>query len=126
MKQQRIDRAKPAKAPEIIDTRQPNVPEPPTVDPAVANLPLRTVFYMEVGDMEQKQIQLLIQHVNELYSGSKGGIHYVIPIRHGKVGSDIMFEQEFLRVVKEMCEIKDGEIVLKDGAQEATILRHTI
>jgi hypothetical protein len=126
MRQQRIDRHKPQTAPQIIDDRQPKIPPPPTVDPAVADLPLRTVLYVEVGDMEPAKIQLLVQSINEMYEGAKGGLHYVVPIRGGKIGSDVMFEAEFLRVVRELCEIKDNQIILKDGAQECNITRYQV
>lgn len=124
---QRIERKKPTAAPQIIDTRQPkSVPPPPPVDPAVANLPLRTVFFMEVGDMEPAKVQLLVQEANKMYEGSRGGIHYVLPVRHGKLRSDIVFEAEWERVVRETCEIRDGQICLKDGATECQIVRTNI
>lgn len=124
---QRIERKKPAAAPQIIDTRQPKpLPPAPPVDPAVANLPLRTVFLMEVGDMEVAKVQLLVQEASKMYEGARGGIHYVLPVRHGKLRSDIYFENEFLEVVRKMCEVKDGEIVLKDGATECNIVRTSI
>ncbi len=126
MKQQRIERSKPAKAPQIIDNRQPTVPDPPQIDPAIANLPLRTIMYLEVYNMDHKQVQLLIQHTNEMYKDAKGGIHYVIPVRHGCLGPDIIFEEEFLKVVNQTCEIKDGQIKLKDGAKECRIVREKV
>jgi hypothetical protein len=126
MRQQRIERHKPQTAPQIIDERQPKVPEPPQVDPAYANLPLRTVLLVEVGAMEPPAIQLLIQEINRVYTGAKGGIHYIIPIRDGKIGSDIVFESEWERIVQETCEIHDGKIRLKDGAQNCIIQRQVI
>ncbi len=126
MKVQRIARNKPAIAPQIIDERQPNIPPPPQIDPAIANLPLRTVLMVEVADMDSTHVQLLVQEINKVYEGARGGIHYVIPIRHGCIGSDILFESEFLNVVRNMCEVKDGEIVLKDGATDCHIIRQTI
>lgn len=124
---QRIERKKASTAPQIIDTRQPKaVPPAPPVDPAVANLPLRTVFLMEVGDMEPAKVQLLVQEANKMYEGVRGGIHYVLPVRHGKLRSDIVFEQEWLEVVRKTCEVKDGQIVLKDGATECHIVRQNI
>lgn len=122
MKQQRIANPKSTKAPQIIDTRQPKL------DPQVeaSKVPVRTVCYVEVRDMAPAQVQLLIQEINKVYETSRGGIHYAIPIRHGKIGSDMEFEAEFLATVKKICEVKDGEIVLRDGAQECTIVREHI
>lgn len=124
---QRIERTRPAAAPQIIDNRHPkSVPQPEPVDPAVANLPLRTIFLMEVGQMEPAKVQLLVQQANEMYDGARGGIHYVLPVRNGRIGSDIVFESEFLSIVEKVCEVKDGQIVLKDGATECNIVRQSI
>ncbi len=123
---QRMERIRKSKAPQIIDNRSPKPLDLPPVDQATANLPLRTVFFMEVGAMEPAKVQLLIQQANEMYEGAKGGIHYVLPVRDGKIRSDIVFEGEWLAIVKETCEIKDGQIVLKDGASECQIVRNSI
>jgi hypothetical protein len=126
MRAQRIERNNSTKAPQIIDERQPTIPEPPKVDPAVAHIPVRTVFLMEVGDMAPEQIQYLVQEINKVYSESKGGVHYVLPVRHGKIGSDLLFEVEWERVVQDTCEIRDGQIKLKEGAQDCQIVRQNI
>lgn len=125
MRQQHIQKKSPKAEPQIIDERRRELPEIP-IDPAAANKPVRAVFYVEVGDMETLRVQLLVQEINRQYSGARGGVHYVVPIRHGKIGTDIAFEQEFLDVVNKMCEIKDGKIVLKDGAEDVHIVRETI
>jgi hypothetical protein len=126
MKQQRIERNKSNKAPEIIDNRQPKVPELPAVSPDVANLPLRTVFYVEVKDMEPAQVQYLVQEINKVYAESRGGIHYVIPIRHGKISSDLEFEGEILATIRRICEVKDGQIVLRGDVAECQIIREQL
>ncbi len=126
---QRIERKKPNAAPKIIDNRQPKVvPPPPSVDPAVANIPLRTVFLMEVGDMETAKVQLLVQEVNAVYRDNRGGPHYVLAIRHGKIGSDLVFEDEWLAVVRDTCEFdrESNQIVLKEGAQQCRVVRTMI
>lgn len=125
MRQQKIIRGDKKKTPIIQDDRKHAVPEI-VVSPASADIPVRAVFYVEVGDMDQMRVQLLVTEVSKLYTGLKGGVHYVIPIRHGKIGSDIVFETEFLRVVNETCEIKDGEIKLRQGAQEVQVVRQQI
>jgi len=125
MKQQQVNKKSAKPGPQIIDNRQRAIPEI-QIDPSVANLPLRAVFYVEVGDMETLRIQLLVKEINRQYTGARGGVHYVVPIRHGKIGTDIVFEQEFLDVVNKMCEVKDGQIVLKDGATEVNVVRETI
>jgi hypothetical protein len=124
---QRIERNKPKTAPQIIDTRQLKViPQPAAVDPAIANLPLRTVLLLEVGDMEPAKVQLLVQEANKMYDGAKGGIHYVLPVRHGRIGTDVVFEGEWEKIVQETCEIRDGQIRLKDGAAECYVVRQRL
>src|SRR5262245_16912769 len=100
MKQQHTNRRPPQTVPQVIDQRR---PELPPIDPATANLPLRTIIFTEVGNMEPAQVQLLVQSINSMYEGARGGIHYVIPIRHGKIGTDVVFEAEFLAVVEKVC-----------------------
>lgn len=129
MRQQRIQRQQPKVTPEIVDNRTNILPESQKfeINPEFANLPIRSVTYLEVGEMPPAKVQLLIQEVNRVQENNKGGIHYVIPIRNGKIGTDIVFENEFLTVVREMCEINElGEIVLKNGATECHIIRNKL
>jgi hypothetical protein len=91
-----------------------------------SDIPIRAVLYVEVGDMAPEQVTLLLAALNDQYKNAKGGIHYIIPVRDGKIGPDIVFEEEFLIIVEKMCEIKNGKIVLKNGAQETQIVRKQI
>lgn len=125
MKQHKVIRNSRPKQPTIIDERKPHIPAL-NINPETANLPLRAVFYVEVGDMESFRVQHLVSEASKMYEGLKGGIHYVIPLRHGKISSDIVFEQEFERVVNELCEIHNGKIRLKNGAQDCVIVREQI
>lgn len=123
MKQQKINAKKPPKQPVVIDQRQPDIslPEIPN-----SNVPVRAVVFVEVGDMDQVRVQCLIQEINKIYRGSRGGIHYVIPVRDGKIRTDIVFENEFLDVVNQLCEIRDNKIVFQDDAAEVKVLRELI
>jgi hypothetical protein len=125
MRQQKIIRNDKKKSTIVHDDRKRSIPEL-EVNPLAADIPVRAVFYVEVGDMDQLRVQLLVSEVTKLYTGLKGGVHYVIPVRHGKIGSDIVFEEEFMRVVNEVCEIHKGEIRLKDGAQVCHVVRQQI
>mgnify|MGYP006283240245 FL=1 len=125
MKQQKVIKNNKPKTPIVMDDRPHKIPDI-EINPETANLPLRAVFYVEVGDMDQLRVQLLVSEVTKLYTNLKGGIHYVIPVRHGKIGSDIVFEEEFLKAVNDTCEIRDGKIVLKDGATKCHIVRTAI
>lgn len=127
-KSQKIERKKPKQGPIIYDERptpEPQIPQT-QVNPATANAPVRTINFVEVGDMVGKQLQLILQRLNQTHDTAQGGIHYFLPVRHGKIGSDILFEEEWLRVVKETCEVQDGEIVLKGGAKEVVVIRQRI
>jgi len=125
MRQQRINNKIKKSEPEIIDERSHKIPDI-QYDPQYANQPIRSVFYVEVGDMETNRVKLLMKELNKCYDSMRGGIHYIIPIRHGKIGTDIVFEAEFLNVVDQMCEIKDDKIVLKDGAKEVHVVRQSV
>jgi len=118
MKQQRIERNSQNKTPEIIDNRSPTT--------KATKVPLRTIHYMEVGDMDQQKVAMLVKQVGELYQGDDSETHYIIPIRHGKIGTDMAFETEWLEVVHKTCEIKDGKIVLKDGAKDVIVVRQQV
>jgi hypothetical protein len=126
VKQQKIKRDKPERQPTVIDERPPRAPAQITIDPKYANAPVRAVNYVEVGDMEVARIHIMLQELSAMHDSAVGGIHYFVPVRHGKISGDVVFEEEFLAVVNKMCEVKDGDIVLKDGAKEMLILREKI
>jgi len=88
--------------------------------------PVRAVLYVEVSDMPTEQVTLLLAALNDQYKNAKGGVHYIMPVRDGKIGPDITFEEEFLKIVEETCEIANGKIVLKNGAQETQIVRKQV
>lgn len=121
MRQQKIIKREQKPGVTKIDNRTPKL-----IDPAIANAPVRAVNFVEVRDMDPRQVQLMIQKLNSIHDTAVGGIHYFIPIRNGKIGSDILFEKEFLDVVEKVCEIKDGKIVLKDGAKEVIVIREKV
>ena len=128
IRSQKIKRNKPKQGPIVYDERPVSEPQilQSQFDPAKANAPVRTINFVEVGDMVGKQIQLILQQLNSTHDTAKGGIHYFLPVRHGKIGSDIVFEDEWIKVVSETCEIQDGAIVLKNGAKEVLVIRQKI
>lgn len=123
VKQQHIAKKKPKKSATVVDAR---TPKPLVVDPAIANKPVRSVNFVEVGDMDRKQVQLMIQELNKIHDTAKGGIHYFVPVRGGKITSDVVFENEWLDVVKKTCEVRDGEITLKGGATDVHVVRQQL
>jgi hypothetical protein len=125
-KSQKISRSKPKNTTTIIDERSPQLLNTQYSNPEIANAPVRTINFVEVGDMEGKQLQLILQRLNATHDTAKGGIHYFLPVRNGKIGSDLIFEEEFLNVVNQTCEVVGGEIQLKGGAKEVQIIRKKI
>ena len=96
------------------------------VDPKATTIPIRAVLYVEVGDMASEQVSLLSAAIADQYKKADGGVHYIMPVRDGKLGPDIVFEEEFLKIVNKMCEIKNGAIVLKGGAQKVQIVKERL
>jgi len=125
MRQQRITKNKPVTKVQVIDQRQKEIPIE-HLNPEIANAPIRTVNFVEVGGMSRQQVMILLDQLNKTHDTAKGGIHYVIPIRDGKIGTDILFEQEWLDVVRKTCEIQDGQIVLTGGAKQVTVIRQVV
>ena len=121
MKSQPIKKEAPKKHTIVLSNKTPKAPKMPVVPPGVT---LRTIHFIEVGDLAPGNIQLMVQELNATYNPAEQGIHFVIPVRHGKVGVDIVFEEEFLKIVHEVCEVADtGEIVLKGGARDVKVIR---
>lgn len=88
---------------------------------------VRTILYVEVGNSTTQQIQKLLA---ELQANAAASInshpHYFVPVRNGKITSDVVIEAEWEKVVRETCEIKDGQICLKDGAKNVQIIRESV
>ena len=118
MKKQIVTKQKQLKTVTLVDNR--TKPEQP------ADVAVRTVLYVEVGNMDTQQVASLVSQVSQMYQGNRGGIHYILPIRNGKIGADIFFESEWLKVAREICTVQDGQIQLKDGAAQIKVTRETI
>lgn len=133
-KSQKINRPKKKNQPIIYDERPAPPPTLPKTDISKINAPVRTVNFVEVGDMVGKQIQLILQRLNATHDTAKGGIHYFLPVRHGKIGSDIVFEEEFENIGKKLFEVVDengdpienATVRLKGGAKEIVVIRQKV
>jgi hypothetical protein len=129
MRARRIEKNSAVKQPTIINEKLDNLsaavaaPEMSAEILRTINQPIRTVVYVEVGDASQEQIMNLLRAVNEAYKSNEGGIHYVIPVRNGKLRTEIEFEQEFLETIRKICTIRDGQIVFTDGMKETVVIR---
>jgi hypothetical protein len=118
VRQQHVQRKQPAQQTQVIDVRS----RPPGAAAGSA-IPVRTVVYVEVGGADQDQVWELCRQYAASYQGSVHGPHYVIPVRGGRLGTEMEFEKQFLETVQELCEIQDGKIVLKGGALEVQVMR---
>ncbi len=126
MKSQHIPKKESKKQVQIVDQRTPRA-EPPAINIQAANKPVRCVNFVEVGDMDRKQVQLMVQELGQVHSTAQGGIHYFLPIRHGKITTDVLFEKEILEdLIEKLCEVQDGKIVLRDGAKDVEVIRRQL
>jgi len=124
MKSQKINRPVETKQTTVLSEK---TPKPiPDIQPTT-KYPLRVINFVEVGSMGGGQIQLLMQELNATYDRAQGGVHYFLPIRNGKIGSDIVFEEEWTKIARETLEVnEDGEIQIKNGARDCEIIRRKI
>ncbi len=86
------------------------------------NIPVRTVLILDVGNLPANDVRAAIKTVTNSYQHNQHP-HYVVASRNGKLTHDILFEEEFLKVVHELCEIKDGVICMKNGSQDVEVFR---
>jgi len=110
---QKINKKQPIKSPTIINERAERL-----------DRPVRVIYYVEVGNAPQEYVIELVKRVSSELVTS--GNEYIVPIRNGKITTDMEFEHEFLNTVRKLCEIKNDEIVLKNGSNEVAVVRTMI
>lgn len=115
MKQQHVSKPQNQNKPLVIDTQKPRT-----------DIAVRTVLYIEVGDMNGAQVNELAAQFVQQYDGQAIGKHYIIPVRNGRISTDVEFESEFLETINKLCEAKDGKIVFREEAPQVKILRQHI
>jgi hypothetical protein len=83
-------------------------------------------MYVEVGDLPSNEVRdICASLMQTLHAGHP---HFVVPLRNGKILTDVEFEKEVLEFVRSICEITDdggsgAQIVLKDTAHDVDIIR---
>lgn len=87
-----------------------------------SEIPVRTVILMEVGELPAEQVRQAVTQVRTLH-GEPAHTVFVLPVRNGKLSGDVVFESEILEIVGKICEVKDGRIVLRGGANDVDIMR---
>jgi hypothetical protein len=123
------DKPKPAKPKPVVPVIKEKPWEkrlPRSKESGNPNIPIRTVLYVEVGDMPPQEVHYLIKQIIGHYAENEHP-HYVLPVRRRQIGPEVMFEEEWLNVVNLICEVNDdGEIVLKGGAREVDVIRKKV
>ncbi|MCK9557048.1 MAG: hypothetical protein M0R50_03275 [Candidatus Cloacimonetes bacterium] len=85
------------------------------------SIPIRTVMYVETGNLPPNEVRDIVASLTQnLHLGHP---HFVVPMRNGKMNTDLDFEKGVLEFVQSICEIKDGEIALKGGCHDVDIIR---
>lgn len=90
------------------------------------SIPIRTVMYVETGDLPSNEVRdICATLMQTLHAGHP---HFVVPLRNGKMRTDVDFENEVLEFVRSICEITDDGgsgalIVLKDNVHDVDIIR---
>jgi hypothetical protein len=95
--------------------------------------PIRTIHYIEVGDMTRSEINVALQQVSAMYRGSSDA-HYIIPVRNGNVRIDMEIEAEFLETVGRLCKVEDeageeivgAKIKFRENTQEVSVIRKRV
>ena len=115
MRSQPIPKRKETQRPTVIDLQQPP-----------KGVAMRTVIFVEMGGMSPEQFALLATRFVQEYQNPTRGDHYICPVQNGQIQCDPYYESEFLDIVHKTCEIKDGQIVLKDGITPVHITREFV
>lgn len=87
-----------------------------------SEIPIRTLIFMEVGDVPPDQVRQAVSQVRALHGES---LHptFVLPVRDRKLTGDVIFEQELLDMIRSICTVDAGQIVLCGGVRQVDIMR---
>jgi len=129
-----MDKCKCCAVPPAVKDEVPKT-EVPQVSPEVLaqskevddlRVPIRTVMYVEVGNLPPNEVRDIVASLTSTLH--PGHPHFVVPLRNGKMNTDLDFEAEILEFVNSICEITDdggsgAKIVLKDGCHDVNVIR---
>jgi hypothetical protein len=121
--------------PPAVKDEEPKLADVPQVSPEVLarskevddmSVPIRTVMYVEVGNLPPNEVRDIVASLTATLH--PGHPHFVVPLRNGKMNTDLDFEAEVLEFVRSICEITDdggsgAKIVLKDGCCDVNVIR---
>lgn len=128
MRSQNINKPEQKKTPTVINVSKQQMigDQAEKSEVMVSSMPVRTINYVEVGSMSHEQIAELGKLFAANYQGNVHGPHYLIPVRDGKLRTDINFENEVLPIVKQLCEVANGEIVMRGADVEVKVIRNFV
>ena len=115
MRSQPIPKRKETQRPTVIDLQQPP-----------KGIAMRTVIFVEMSGMSPEQFALLATKFAQEYQNSAKGDYFFCPVKDGAIQCDPYYEEEFLKIVHNICEIKDNQIVLKNGITPVHITREFV
>ena len=84
-------------------------------------VPIRTIMYVETGNLPSNEVRDITASL--MHTLHPGHPHFVVPLRNGKMHTDLDFEKELLDFVQLICEVKDGQIALKGGCHDVDVIR---
>lgn len=84
--------------------------------------PVRTIVYIEVGDLPSAEVRQAIAKVSKLYAANRHPT-FVCPVRHGRLTTDVVFERDVLAFVNMVCEVHDGQIILRSEPVSVDVFR---
>lgn len=80
----------------------------------ISNVPVRTLLKIEVTEIPPGSLQSIVKTALQSHqSAHPNHPVYICPVRNGVVQSEPLFEGAILDLVKDLCEVVDGEIVFK-------------
>lgn len=129
-----MDKCKSCCVPPAMPIEEAKPEEPVAVNPVLTrsaevdnmSVPIRTVMYVETGNLPSNEVRDIVASLmGTLHPGHP---HFVVPLRNGKMHTDLDFEKEFLDFVNSVCEITDdggsgAKIVLKGGCHDVDVIR---
>ena len=85
------------------------------------HIPIRTIMYVEVGNLPPNEVRDITASLTRTLH--PGHPHFVVPLRNGKIHTDLDFERELLDFIQLISEVKDGQIALKGGCHNVDVIR---
>jgi hypothetical protein len=87
---------------------------------------IRVAVYVETAGMDNARLIHYVKKINEVYKDAVG-THYIVPVRNGKLSTEIQFEQEFLQTIRQICVVdSDGQINFRENFGDVIVIREHV